>query len=72
MSTILKRSASGKLLEAFCVGTAVVVAPVGRIRYEGKDIVLPSERPLANALYEKIIGIQVGELEWKGWSVKCN
>lgn len=68
-------SAEGKLLEAFGVGTAVIVAPVGRIGWEGKDLVLPSEKTglgvVGKALWERVVDIQVGKFEWQGWSVPC-
>lgn len=75
MSDILKYSKDGLLLEAFCVGTAVIVAPVGRIGYDGKDIELPKHTkglgPIGSALSDRIIAIQEGRFEYKGWSVAC-
>jgi branched-chain amino acid aminotransferase len=75
MSDMVKYSEDGVLLEAFCVGTAVVVAPVGRIGYEGKDIELPKHAkglgPIGGAISERIIAIQEGRFEWNGWSVPC-
>ncbi|KAJ3476897.1 hypothetical protein NLI96_g10841 [Meripilus lineatus] len=68
-------SEQGRLLEAFCVGTAVVVATVGRIGYDDKDVVLPKYEggmgPVAKALYERIVDLQEGKIEWEGWSVPC-
>ncbi|TBU38847.1 branched-chain amino acid aminotransferase II [Dichomitus squalens] len=65
----------GRLLEAFTVGTAVVVAAVGRIGHDGKDIVLPAHEgalgAVARALYERITDIQEGRFEWENWSVPC-
>jgi branched-chain amino acid aminotransferase len=67
--------ADGKLLEAFGAGTAVIIAPVGRIGYEGKDLVLPQHKgaygPVSRALWERIVDIQQGKVEWEGWSVLC-
>ena len=75
MTDIVSFSESGKLLEAFCVGTAVIVAPVGKIGYDGKDIELPKHvkglGPIGGGLSERIIAIQEGRFEWKGWSVPC-
>lgn len=75
MSDLAGWSAEGKLLEAFGVGTAVVVAPVGKIGYKGKDIVLPGHKgiygPVSRALWERIVDIQEGRMEWDGWSVPC-
>ncbi|KAI9068844.1 branched-chain amino acid aminotransferase II [Trametes sanguinea] len=65
----------GRLLEAFAVGTAVVVAAVGRIGYQGKDVVLPTHEgglgSVARALYERLTEIQDGKFEWEDWSVVC-
>jgi len=60
------------------VGTAVAVAPVSRIGYEpwkGKEIVLPAYEggglgPVGRALYATLNDIQMGKLEFEGWSVK--
>ncbi|KDQ51334.1 hypothetical protein JAAARDRAFT_140434 [Jaapia argillacea MUCL 33604] len=83
MTQLLSYSSSGTLLEAFGVGTAVIVAPIGKIGYqeEGKVgetvIELPvweSEGGLGvvgEALWERIVGIQEGRVEWEGWSVVC-
>jgi len=66
----------GKLLEAFGVGTAVIVAPVGKIGFEGRDIrVKVHEKglgPVGMALWERIVEIQEGRVSWGGWSVACD
>ena len=73
---LLEWSQQGRLLEVFCVGTAVVVATVGRIGYDDKDVVLPKYEtgmgPVARALYERIVDIQEGRIEWEGWSAPCD
>ena len=75
MADLRKFSEEGRLLEAFGVGTAAIVTAVGRIGFEGKDIILPEHEagmgPVANALYNRIIDIQMGDLEWEDWSVVC-
>ncbi|KAI0651334.1 branched-chain amino acid aminotransferase II [Trametes meyenii] len=75
ISDLIQWSAEGRLLEAFAVGTAVVVVAVGRIGYEGKDIVLPTHEgalgPVGRSLYERITEIQEGKFEWEDWSVVC-
>jgi branched-chain amino acid aminotransferase len=76
MSDLSRWSANGRLLECFAVGTAVVVAPVGRIGLEGQDdIILPGHKgglgPLARALWERMVEIQEGRVEWEGWCVLC-
>ncbi|KAI0644508.1 branched-chain amino acid aminotransferase II [Trametes meyenii] len=69
--------AQGRVLEVFAVGTAVIVVPIGRIGYMGKDIMLPAYEgarglgPVGKALYERITDIQDGLFEWEGWSVSC-
>ena len=68
-------SAQHKLVEAFLVGTAVIVAPVGRIGFEGKDLVMPTESlggglgPVGQALRERIVDIQTGKVQWNDWSM---
>ncbi|OBZ74916.1 Branched-chain-amino-acid aminotransferase, mitochondrial [Grifola frondosa] len=75
MSELATWSAEGRLLEAFTVGTAAIVASVGRIGYQGKDIVLPEHEggmgPVGRALFERILDIQMGKVEWEGWSEPC-
>ncbi|KAI0752151.1 branched-chain amino acid aminotransferase II [Fomes fomentarius] len=75
MSDLVKWVAEGRLLEAFTVGTAVVVAAVGRIGFNGKDIVLPEYEgvlgPVARGLYDRLTDIQEGKFEWEDWSVPC-
>ncbi|KAG1836410.1 aminotransferase [Suillus subalutaceus] len=75
MSDLAKWSSEGKLLEALVIGTAVIVGPCNRIGYEGKDIVIPTGAemgPVGTALRKKILDIQEGRTEWKGWSVVCS
>lgn len=75
MTDLARWHAEGRLLEAFTTGTAVIVNGVGRIAYDGKDIVLPEHEggrgPVTLALYERILDIQEGKVEWEGWSVPC-
>lgn len=76
MPDLLMWTAQGKLLEAFGVGTAAIVASVGSIGYQDKDIVLPKYDgvlgPVTRALWERVVDIQQGRVEWKGWSVCIN
>ncbi|KAL4254891.1 Branched-chain-amino-acid aminotransferase [Abortiporus biennis] len=76
MSQIIEWSKQGRLLEAFGVGTAVVVVGVGKIGFEGQDIILPQHEgglgPVSRALYERIVDIQEGKVEWEHWSVPCD
>ena len=75
MPEIAAWSESGRLSEIFCVGTAVVVTAVSRIGWKGKDIVLPEYSkalgPVARALWERLVDIQEGRIEWQGWSTPC-
>lgn len=75
MADLRKLAEEGRLLEAFGVGTAAIVTAVARIGFEGKDINLPTHEsgmgPVAQALYDRIIDIQMGRFEWEGWSVVC-
>ncbi|KAJ4467233.1 aminotransferase [Lentinula aciculospora] len=73
--------AEGRLQELFVVGTAVVVAHVGRVGFQddmkkpARDLVLPSHEgrmgPVSRAVRQMIIDIQQGKVEWDGWSVRC-
>ena len=60
---IVRASRSGALTEAFGAGTATVIAPVGRIAYQGETVVINDNQagPLSAELYDTIIGIQLGE-----------
>ncbi|KAH9948076.1 branched-chain amino acid aminotransferase II [Amylocystis lapponica] len=73
VSDLFKWSAEGRLLETFAVGTAAIVAGVGRTGYKGKDVVLPpyegGRGPVAKALYDRILDIQEDRVEWEGWGV---
>lgn len=71
MHDLVSWSAESKLVEVFVVGTAVIVAPVGRIGFEGNDLVLPTIGlgPVSKALWERILDIQTGKVEWNNWSV---
>ncbi|PPQ64055.1 hypothetical protein CVT24_008868 [Panaeolus cyanescens] len=75
MAEIAAYSASNALLEAFGVGTAVIVAPVSKIGWKGKDLVLPAHEgglgPIGQAMWKMITDIQTGKIEFEGWSVVC-
>lgn len=75
MDDLAAWSSEGRLLEAFGTGTAVIVAPVGRIGFKGKDLELPKHEgglgPIGKALWERIVEIQEGRIEWESWSVLC-
>ncbi|KAK0196833.1 aminotransferase [Armillaria mellea] len=75
MSELKKLSEEGKLLEAFGVGTAVIVAPVGKIGFEGDDLTLPAHEkglgPVGGALWRRLVDIQEGRVQWENWGVLC-
>jgi branched-chain amino acid aminotransferase len=63
---------SGNLTEAFGVGTAASIAPVGILNYNGKDYTINNNQvgPISTKLYELLIGIQYGRIEDPyGWNV---
>lgn len=69
-------SDQGKLLEIFGVGTAVIVAGVGRIGYSGwgdEELLLPSHDgglgPVGKGLFDMLTEIQGGRVEFEGWCV---
>ncbi|KAG7098221.1 hypothetical protein E1B28_000188 [Marasmius oreades] len=74
--TYLKRwHDQGKLIETFCVGTAVIVGSVTKIGHDGKDIVLDASKvkhSLTDAFLERLSAIQVGTFPFENWSVPCN
>jgi len=73
MSDLAKWSSEGRLLEALAIGTAAIIAPCSRIGYENEDIILPQATlgPVGMALRNKVLDIQEGRAEWRGWGVIC-
>ena len=64
---------SGRVKEIFASGTAAVISPVGKLSYKGKDYVINQGKvgPLAQKLYDTIMGIQYGKTEDPyGWMLK--
>ncbi|CAE6457276.1 branched-chain amino acid aminotransferase [Rhizoctonia solani AG-1 IB] len=69
---------SGRLVEAFGVGTAAIICPIGRVGYQNKstgathEIQMPEYKsglgPLSTLLLESIVAIQEGRIEFEGWS----
>lgn len=59
---VVEALASGRMQEAFGVGTAATIAHIEAIGYEGRDYTLPpvAERTFANRLYEELEGIKRG------------
>ena len=52
----------GRITEAFGMGTGAVIAPVGRLSYQDKDIPLSDGQPgpVARRVYDALTGIQYG------------
>jgi branched-chain amino acid aminotransferase len=75
MGELAALAADNRILEAFGVGTAVIVAPVGRIGWRGQDIALPAHAgglgPIGRAFWDMLTAVQRGEREFEGWSVPC-
>ncbi|KAI0297532.1 branched-chain amino acid aminotransferase II [Multifurca ochricompacta] len=82
MSELFAASTADTLQEFFCVGTAAVVIPARRIGWQRssadssdvEDIRLPvvgGQGSLAQALWERLVDIQEGRVEWEGWGVTC-
>lgn len=68
---VLAAIEGGLVEEAFGVGTAAVVSPVGRIACRGQEYQLPiaAADSLAHTLYEQILGVQEGSREdTHGWA----
>jgi branched-chain amino acid aminotransferase len=68
---VLADIASGRITEMFGMGTGAVIAPVGRLCYQDRDIVLNGGEPgpVARRLYDELTGIQFGRLpDRHGWT----
>jgi len=59
---LVSAHAEGKLQEAFGTGTAVTIAPVGELTWNGKPMQLSGGKigQLTQKLYDEVIGIQFG------------
>ncbi|KAK0448453.1 aminotransferase [Desarmillaria tabescens] len=74
MTELRALSVQERLLEVFLVGTAVLLASVGRIGLESGegDLVLPGPSPVADAMKKRLLEIQEGRVEYENWSVVCD
>ncbi|MEI7968630.1 MAG: branched-chain amino acid aminotransferase [Betaproteobacteria bacterium] len=71
LDEVLADLASGRITEAFCMGTAAVIVPIGRIGYRGHDLPVrdAAAGPAARRLYEALTAIQHGRAEDPfGWT----
>lgn len=67
---LIAAAKSGDLKEAFGSGTAAVISPVGRLHYQGEDIVVGNGGvgPITQKMYDEMVGIQYGSRPDKfGW-----
>ena len=64
---VIEGARSGELSEAFGAGTAAIIAPVGRMAYQGDEVTINDNQAgeMTRALYDTITGIQMGEVEDK-------
>jgi branched-chain amino acid aminotransferase len=70
---LVEESKKGNLKECFAVGTAAVVAPIGRLSYKGYDMLINNQEvgPIAMFVLDNLTGIQRGIKEDPfGWVVR--
>ena len=70
---LLQAQANGTLEEVFGTGTAAVISPVGKLRYQDDVMTINGGQigPLSQKLYDTITGIQTGRLpDENGWRIK--
>lgn len=62
---IYEAEASGELKEVFGSGTAAVISPVGKIKFDGKEIEIGGGKvgPLAARLFDDLMDIQYGKAD---------
>jgi branched-chain amino acid aminotransferase len=68
---VIDAARAGRLQEAFGAGTAAIIAPVGSIAYRGEKVAINdgAAGSLTRELYDRITGIQLGEIEdVHGWN----
>jgi branched-chain amino acid aminotransferase len=62
---------AGRITEVFGIGTAAVIAPVGRIGFDGNDVVVNNQEtgPVAKHLFKALTDIQYGRVaDPYGWT----
>jgi branched-chain amino acid aminotransferase len=74
---VLGDIASGKITEVFGMGTAAVIAPVGKLAYDDKELTINNYEsgPVAAHLYQALTDIQYGRVDDPyGWThtIKVN
>ncbi len=71
---VYEAAREGRLNEAFGTGTAAVVSPVGKLCWRGEELVINGGKigPKAQYLFDRLLGIQLGNLEdVYGWTKVC-
>lgn len=66
-------AAAGRVSEVFGSGTAAVISPVGRLRYEDQMMIFNNEKigPLSQLFYDRITNVQYGlSMDEYGWMDK--
>ncbi|MGB8325189.1 MAG: branched-chain amino acid aminotransferase, partial [Candidatus Acidiferrum sp.] len=69
---VVAAHASGRLQEAFGIGTAAIIAPIAAIGYRGKDMEIATSAAdsLSKKIYTRLTNIQTGkEPDTHGWLV---
>jgi branched-chain amino acid aminotransferase len=72
MDEIVEGTKNGSLQECFGAGTAASIAPVGCLRYQGKEHIINEFQigEITQKIYDKLIGIQYGIIDDPyGWIV---
>ena len=72
VNEVVAAHASGKLQEAFGIGTAAIIAPIAAIGYRGKDMEIATgvADSLSKKIYTRLTNIQTGkEPDTHGWLV---
>ena len=73
VTELLEAQKAGKLEECFGTGTAAVISPVGKLRFEDEVMVINGGEigPVSQKIYDTITGIQLGRVEDPfGWRVE--
>ena len=73
LDEVIAAGEKGTLKEIFATGTAAVISPVGKLAYRGKTYPINQGKvgPLAQRLYDTIMGIQYGKVKDPyGWVEK--
>lgn len=68
---VLSEIVAGRVTEVFCMGTAAVIVPVGRIGRHGRDVTVADGRPgpVTAKLYDALTAIQYGRADDPyGWT----